>query len=199
MNYNLWKVISDKIIISNGVKFLKCQCQCGTIRDVRLKNLKSGISKNCGCVRNKKTRDRNLIHNKRGDKVWSVWQDMKSRCYNSNNKGYKNYGGRGITVCDEWIDNFINFYKVVGDVPMGKTLDRIDNNGNYTPKNVHWATKQEQNSNKRSNRKINGICITYIDKILGGSPSLISKRLKRGWTLEKAITLKSNAISYSKN
>ena len=87
----------------------------------------------------------------------------------------------------------MSFYNVVGDVPDGKSIDRIDNNGNYEPENVKWSTINEQNRNRRSNRKINGVCITDISRSLGGGNGLVGKRLKRGWSLEKAITEKSYA------
>lgn len=190
--YNKWTVIGGETIIGND-KFLLCCCECGNEKLVRLKNLKSGISKNCGCVRNKKTTLRNTTHGKRHDKVWAVWNGMKQRCYNSKNRGYKNYGGRGITVCDKWKNDFISFVKDMGDVPVNMTIDRIDNNGNYCKENCRWATKLDQNRNRRSNVKIDGVCISIISKKLCGAASLVGKRLSRGWSIEKAITLQSNA------
>lgn len=189
--FNKWTVVGDEIIINNN-KFLLCRCECGTEKLVRLKNLKSGISKNCGCVRNNKTTLRNTAHGKRYDKIWTVWNCMKQRCYNKNNLGYKNYGGRGITVCDEWKDDFMSFVKDMGDVPSGMSIDRIDNNGKYCKENCRWATKTEQNRNRRSNVKINGVCLSVISKELGGTNDLVGKRLRRGWPIEKAITLQSN-------
>jgi hypothetical protein len=191
--HNLWTVLStEKIYRSNHV-YLSCRCDCGTVRDVIIKNLKSGVSSSCGCERNRKTTERNTKHGKRFTKVWRVWQDMKARCYNKNRRQYCNYGGRGIKVCDEWRNSFIAFYEYIGDVPKGKTLDRIDNNGNYEPGNVRWATPKEQCQNKTNNHKIKRRCISEIDKDLGGRGSLVSKRLKRGWSLERAITERSHA------
>ena len=120
---------------------------------------------------------------------------MKNRCYNKNVPGYKNYGGRGITVCDEWINSFETFYKDVGDPLPNQTLDRIDNNGNYEPANVRWADRKEQARNKRTNNKINGVCITDISKNLGGGHALVAKRLKRGWDVERAVTEKTHALN----
>lgn len=191
--FNFWEVIGKEVVIDNN-KFLMCRCECGTEKLVRLKNLKSGISRNCGCVRNNKTKIRNTKHNKRNDKIWKVWSSMKQRCLNPNNKAYKDYGGRGITICSEWKNDFMAFYKDVGNPPQERSLDRIDNNGNYEPKNVRWATRNEQAENRRSSRKINGICITYISKSLGGRGSLVAKRLKRGWSIKDAISIKSNAL-----
>jgi len=191
--YNGWTVLSQEKIYKGEGVYLNCECDCGIIKDVIIKNLKSGVSKNCGCVRNKKTSERNFKHGLRFTKIWSVWSGMKHRCYNKKARQYKDYGGRGISVCDEWRDSFIDFFNAVGAVPNGKSLDRIDNDGNYEPSNVKWSTHKEQSRNRRSNHKINGIHISDIDKSLGGRGGLISKRLKRGWTLKRAITKKSNA------
>lgn len=118
---------------------------------------------------------------------------MKNRCYNKNVIQYKDYGGRGIRVCEKWKNDFISFYNDVGEPPEDMSLDRIDNNGNYEPSNVKWSTIKEQTRNRRSNRKIDGVCISDISIGLGGSHSLVAKRIKRGWSIKKSITLKSNA------
>jgi len=91
-----------------------------------------------------------------------------------------------------WL-KFENFFVDMGKRPKGKSVDRIDNNGNYEPNNVKWSTTKEQCQNKQNNRKINGKCISEIDKSLGGRSSLVSKRLKRGWSIERAITEQTNA------
>ena len=87
--YKNWEVLSEKRIYKGNCVYVKCQCNCGKIKDVIVKNLKSGISSNCGCIRNRKTADRNFKHGKRFDKVWIVWRGMKDRCYNKKTKQYK--------------------------------------------------------------------------------------------------------------
>jgi len=191
--YNNWTIIDDKQYKKGTGLYIKCRCDCGIIKGVRIKNLKSGQSKSCGCVGKKKITERNTKHNQRFTKTWRAWQSMKTRCYNKNIKQYKNYGGRGIIVCDKWINDFMAFYKDVGEAPKDKSLDRIDNNGNYEPRNVKWSTGKQQSGNKQNNHKINGRCITEISKSLGGGHSLVAKRLKRGWSIERAITEKTNA------
>ena len=92
-------------------------------------------------------------------KVYRCWQSMKQRCLNKNDIGYKNYGGRGITVCPEWLNSFKNFYADMGKKPEGLSLDRIDNDGNYCKENCRWATLEEQHNNTRANR-----FLTYNNK-----------------------------------
>src|SRR3990167_10385613 len=146
--YGLWEVVDeDKIYIDSKV-YMTCKCACGTIKKVIVKNLKSGTSKNCGCVRNKQTIQRNTKHNKRFTREWRIWQAMKTRCGNKNIIQYKNYGGRGIKVCDEWQNSFISFYNDMGKSPTGSSIDRIDNNGSYCKENCKWSTPKEQTRNK---------------------------------------------------
>lgn len=94
-------------------------------------------------------RKSNIIHGMKGTPTYMSWMSMKSRCNNPNNVSYKNYGGRGITVCKRWY-NFKNFYEDMGQKPNGLSLDRIDNDGNYEPSNCKWSTWVEQNNNKRN-------------------------------------------------
>lgn len=192
--YTRWTILSEDKIYRDNKVYLTCRCDCGVVREVIIKNLKSGISKSCGCMNKEKLLERNFKHGLRFTKTWRTWQAIKNRCYREKGVQYKDYGGRGITVCDKWRNNFIAFYKDVGDAPEDKSLDRIDTNGNYEPSNVRWATAKEQCQNKRNNRKINGICITEIDRTLGGKYSLVAKRIKRGWSIKRAISEKSHAI-----
>lgn len=190
--YGLLEVIDNtKIYIDSRVYWL-CRCECGTIKKVIIKNLKSGTSKSCGCLQKKQTIERSTTHGMRHTRVWRLWQAMKTRCLNKNIPQFKNYGGRGIKVCEEWL-TFENFYRDMGEPIEHMTLDRINVNGNYEPSNCRWATRKQQAQNKTNNRKINGVCITEISKNLGGKHSLVAKRLKRKWDVERAITTKSNA------
>lgn len=123
---------------------------------------------------------------------YKAWGHMKERCYNSNCVNYKNYGARGITLCDRWKD-FINFYQDMGTKPSNKhSLERIDNNGNYEPNNCKWATRGQQLRNKRSNRilrfKNKSMVLTDWAFYLKMPYSTLAMRLKRGWTVERALS-----------
>lgn len=194
MKYGLFTVLNENRIYRDNRIYWLCRCECGTTKEVIIKNLKSGTSKSCGCLQKKQIIERSTTHGKRHTRVWRIWQAMKTRCNNEKMPQYRNYGGRGISYCKEW-ELFENFYKDMGEPPRGMSIDRIDNNRNYEPTNCKWSTHKEQGRNRSSNRKINGICITEISKGLGGRHSLVAKRLNRGWSVEKAITTKSNAIS----
>lgn len=125
--------------------------------------------------------------------VYYIWGTMLARCRNKNNPKYKNYGGRGITVCNRWLD-FRNFYQDMGDKPIGATIERINNDGNYEPGNCRWATQKEQQNNRRDN-----LLLTYKNETmtisawagkLGMSHQNLNRRItKYGWTIEQAFKI----------
>lgn len=168
-------------------KYWNCECECGTLTRVEGGGLKSGNTKSCGCLNKEVTLARCTIHGQYlGGKVTReirCWQHIKDRCYNPNNNAYKNYGGRGIKICERWLESFDNFLEDLGRCPKGMSIERIDNNGNYEPGNVKWGTVKEQANNKRNN-----ISITYNGETknlagwairLGISRFVLSNRLKK--------------------
>lgn len=127
-----------------------CECSCGNKCLVASHSLRhDGGTKSCGCISKETTIRRSITHGMSEASIYKIWRGMLARCNNPNNPGYKNYGGRGIKVCERW-HSFENFYADVGDPPKGKTLDRWPNNdGNYEPTNWRWATRSEQRFNAR--------------------------------------------------
>lgn len=127
-----------------------CRCDCGAEKRVQGSNLIHGQTKSCGCLRKEATKLRSTIHGLCNTIEYEIWCGMIQRCYNPNSGGYDYYGRRGITICDRWRDNFINFLADMGARPSSKhSIDRIDNDGNYEPSNCKWATKKEQRLNQR--------------------------------------------------
>lgn len=131
-----------------------CKCDCGKQTVVSAPNLKSGATRSCGCGLQEATIERSTKHGGRYTKLYAVWIAMKDRCNNSNNKQFDDYGGRGIRVCKEWIDDFSAFQKwaLANGYKGGLTIDRKDNDKGYAPDNCQWVTSKEQNNNRRPRR-----------------------------------------------
>lgn len=124
-----------------------CQCDCGSAIEVMTQSLIGGNTVSCGCQKALTGGPRTHLMSK--TRTYAAWRAAKQRCGNPSHKNFHNYGGRGITMCQEWRDSFEAFYAHMGDSPPGLELDRINNNGNYEPGNCRWATRQEQIANQR--------------------------------------------------
>lgn len=170
-----------------------CICDCGKTKSIRAFSLRQGFTRSCGCLNSElaSKRKSRLKHGQWGTTEYVAWHSMKTRCLCTTGKDYPRYGGRGITVCARWL-NFENFLADMGRRPSPKhSIDRINNNGPYAPKNCRWATKQEQQRNKRNNRKVT-ICDETIPLVewaerIGISYSALHKRLKAKWPEEKLL------------
>jgi len=179
-----------------------CQCDCGKEKNINGRELRCGDTRSCGCLKKELMIQRNIQKNIHGhssngiiSKVYQVWSGIIQRCNNPNNKRYKDYGGRGIRVCEAWL-KFENFIKDMGEKPEGLTLDRIDNNDDYCPENCRWATRKEQQRNTRINRliTINGItkCIAEWCEIRKLPYARVWQRIYNlYWTPKEALELTS--------
>ena len=157
--FGRWTVLNKYKSIKKRVRWF-CQCKCGNKKFVTAACLKDGRSKSCGCYAKENKYKIRTTHGMKGSPEYISWQSIKTRCLNKNRKCYKNYGGRGIRVCDRWLNSFENFYKDMGPRPSPKhSIDRIDVNGNYCPENCKWATRHQQAINHRNNKKYIGVKI----------------------------------------
>lgn len=188
-----------KLVVLNLNKILKrgtywlCKCDCGNYKIICGCELRNNDTKSCGCLQKQIV----TRHGMYKSKIYTVYANMLSRCYNSKNKRYKHYGGRGIKVCDKWLESdgqgFLNFLHDMGEPPNQMSIDRINNNGNYEPANCRWANIKQQNQNYRNNRNftINSEtkCLNAWCEFNNINPQVVRARLKYGWLLERALGL----------
>lgn len=167
----------------------RCLCDCGSEIITTTGNLKFGRARSCGCLQKEVTSKRSTKHGEHGSRLYTIRKGMLSRCFNPKAPNYKDYGERGIGVCKEWRESYEAFrdWAISNGYADGLTLDRIDNQGNYEPSNCRWITQAEQNRNKRTNVKYKGKCIAEWIRDLGLKKTAIDARLKRGWSIEKAL------------
>jgi hypothetical protein len=178
--------------VRNRAKYWFCLCDCGNTKVIRTGNLKSGTSKSCGCLQKELLSEKKATHKMSHSGTYRSWKSMKARCNNPNSPKYKSYGGRGITVCDRWINSFEDFLEDMGERPSRKySIERKNNNGNYEPENCIWLLKGKQQRNMRTT-----VFITYNNRTqcradwaeeLGIKHSTLAGRLRRGWNVDKAF------------
>ena len=172
----------------------KCRCDCGAVFQANGSKLKRGMKKSCGCSTRELIGNAHRTHGQKKTRLYHIWQGMKQRCFWPKSPIYKYYGGRGITVCDEWKNDFLSFaeWSKISGYSDSLTLDRIDTDGNYEPNNCRWSTYKEQERNKRNNRLIEfrGETKTMTDwcETFGFRTDTVWRRLKRGWSIEEALT-----------
>lgn len=172
----------------------RCRCDCGNIRDVQPGKLKTGRHQSCGCEAAKKSRERFTKHGGYRTPEYKSWNAMMQRCTNPRNTSYAEYGGRGIMIAPQWMgpDGFLQFVADLGHRPDGMTLDRIKSDGNYEPGNVRWATRKVQQNNRQMCKPLtlDGLTLTQSEwtERRGWGKNVIGERLKKGWTVERALT-----------
>lgn len=177
---------------SDNAKWL-CKCECGNTCFTTRGKLIRGHTKSCGCIRREELSKRKKTHGKTKTKIYRLWTSMIQRCTNKNNVAYKDYGGRGIFVCDRWsgVDGFIHFFEDMGLPEAGLSLDRIDNDKGYSKENCKWSTKREQRLNSRRIHLVtyNGrtVSMSVLCEEEGISYAMFKLRLKRGWSVEDAV------------
>jgi hypothetical protein len=182
---NRWTVLKD-LGTEGAYRQLLCKCDCGTIKKIRATSLSANDTKSCGCW----ARDRSTTHGKSGTVEHRAWKAIHGRCFNENNKKYPRYGGRGITVCDEWQNSFETFFDDMGLRPGNcSSIERIDNDGDYEPSNCKWANNVEQSNNRSNNRNI-----MFAGRIQNAKqwaselgvdyPAMLNK-LNQGWSIER--------------
>ncbi len=173
---------------SKKASFWHTRCVCGTNKVIMGSSLSGGTTNSCGCLWRNDKRTHGMVYSY----AYVTWLGIKQRCYNPNNKGYKNYGGRGIIMCGRWLESFENFLSDMGERSKGLTIERIDNNGNYEPNNCYYANAKQQCNNRRSNIWITSkgktLTAAQWSKETGVDGATISSRIRNlGWDHEKAI------------
>lgn len=197
--YNRWTIL----VRGKSKDFsTTARCDCGTVRQVRLYDVRTGKSKSCGCLRSESAQQRFTKHGESGQgqgprtAEYSTWAGMLNRCINPNNSRYAAYGGRDINVCRRW-QTYENFLEDMGRKPPGTSLERRNNDRNYCPSNCYWATSTEQAHNKRNTRKLTykGVTLPLIvwARRLGIAHATLRERLQRGWPKDEVFSAEKHS------
>ncbi len=185
-------IVVQRTRTRRGQAVWKCLCDCGGTKETVAYNLRAGLTQSCGCIQKERASKARKIHGESyKSKEYSIWSGMKTRCYNSADNSYKNYGARGITVCERWLHSFHNFLFDMGRCPIGCSLERKDNDKCYLLENCIWAPKIVQANNTRANRFLScdGFRMTLAQwaRFSGLPYYTLHYRLKRGWSIDAAI------------
>jgi hypothetical protein len=183
---------------------VEVQCQCGNVKSVALNTLRTSQSKSCGCLKIEKAKQQakelvklHTTHGESRSKEYASWKAMQFRCYNPENSQFKNYGGRGLTVCDRWLgeQGLENFLADMGKAPTeSHSLERKNNEEGYNPENCKWSTKKEQARNRRSNRRIeylgeNLTLAEWVEKTGINQSTMYNRLFREKWPTGQALGL----------
>lgn len=171
-----------------------CQCKCGNRVTIETNKLRSGNTKSCGCYRREFTTSKNTIHGHSRRGAYTSWLGAKARCTKTTNRAWRHYGGRGITMCAAWVNDFRAFLHDMGERPLGHSLDRINNAKGYEPGNCRWATSRQQSQNRSVTCYLehdgHRRSMSEWSRLTGLHPSSIRGRLAAGWTIAETLTVK---------
>lgn len=197
-NQTFGRLTAIKRVGSRGKHALwECVCSCGNVKNISAKHLKTKATSSCGCLKSELSISNNIIHGFTKSKQkqiseYNAWKSIKERCLKPYNPYYYRYGGRGIKICDRWLTSFDNFIKDMGFKPTPKhTIDRINNNGDYSPSNCRWATYREQNSNRSNNVWVDfrgkNMILADWSRLIGITSGNLSLQIKKRKSLKNVI------------
>lgn len=196
--FGYWSVLSrDEEKSKHGHRYYLCRCVCGKEKVLRGSMLTSGNSISCRCIT---YIDKNKTHGMSNTKTYQTWVSMRERCKNPKAAHYDVYGAVGISVCKEWDSSFESFFKDMGERPRNTTIDRIDNSKGYFKENCRWATPKEQTLNRGVTKWVTAfgdtLCFNDMCKKHGLTTTMVRNRLKKGMSLEDALTIKHKKLMY---
>ena len=197
-------VVLERVNIKTRNIMWKCLCDCGATKIISGGNLKGGNVRSCGCLANESTTRFAKVHGKSHTRLFRVWSGIRNRCLCPNDKHYKDYGGRGITLCEEWKNDFMAFYNWAyangydETAPKGKcTIDRIDNNKGYSPDNCRFVNLKVQANNKRNNHIVavgkEALTVAEVADMANIEYNTMCGRVNKGWDIESAINTPLNS------
>lgn len=189
--------VGPQVVTRNGRKTVVCTCSCGGSKTAKPSDLRRGTVTSCGCSKRAVLLDRNsrmATHRMSGTPEHHIWRGILTRCLCKTSKYYPRYGARGITVCAEWEISFQQFIADMGMRPNpGLSVERLDNDGPYSPSNCVWASSTQQNRNRRNNRVLTSrgrsLPVSQWAEEIGITPNCLFARLHKGWTVERALSV----------